>query len=401
MNQPETSSFRSALNPVVVRLGIVSFFADVASEMLYPITPIFITVVLGSSVMSVGVIEGFAEGIASLLKTYFGRLSDKSGNRKTFVWVGYLCGAIAKPLIGSAGSWLHVFSARGLDRVGKGLRTAPRDALLAEAVEPSLRGAAFGFHRGMDTLGAVVGPLLAILLINQSQEPEYLRTVYYIAFIPALLAVFVAMSLKAPHQEPKKIQTASKVRLPISRSFRTYLFAWGAFSLANSSDVFLLLKAQKSGLSLTMTIILYAFYNLLYALSSPFFGHLSDKINRKHILTAGLAIFALIYIGFGFATETWHFWGLFAFYGLYMGATDGVGKAYAVDLVPPEAKATGLGILGTVTGLTTIFASSVAGFLWDRLGANWTFFYGALGATVAIAILLFVPERVRENYGNL
>ncbi|WP_415063069.1 MFS transporter [Bdellovibrio sp.] len=379
------------LNATVVRLGLVSLFADISSEMLYPITPIFLTTVLGASMFSVGLIEGVAEGVASLLKTYSGKWSDQLQKRKTFIWLGYLLSALAKPLIGAAGSWGQVLSARVVDRFGKGIRSSPRDALLAEAVPFSLRGAAFGWHRGMDTLGAAIGPLLALVFLNMTSQD--LRSLYYWALIPGVLAVIVALTIqeekKRTTEPPKKIVVSLKLFKP---KFKSYIFAWTLFSLANSSDVFLLLKAQKSGLSLTKTVVLYAFYNLLYSLASPYLGRLSDKMGRRVVLISGLSVFAIVYLFFGYATSEWHFWLLFGVYGIYMAATDGVGKAYAVDLIDPSLKATGLGVLGTATGLATIFASSVAGFIWDHFGASYTFIYGACGAALAILILSFIKE---------
>lgn len=384
-----------ALSPTVVKLGLVSFFADVSSEMLYPITPIFLTLVLGASVANVGIIEGVAEGIASLLKTYSGRWSDRIQKRKTFVWVGYLFAAIAKPITGGATSWFYVLFARGFDRLGKGIRSAPRDALLAESVKPQYLGAAFGWHRMMDTLGAAIGPLIAILFLQVYSEPQHLRWIYYLAVVPGLISVLVVFTVKeSTHEKSRAKDSALKLQLSsLPKSFKTYLTAWGIFSLTNSSDVFLLLKAQKSGLSLTMTILLYAFYNLLYAISSPYLGHLSDRFGRKWVLISGLFVFALVYAAFGFAIEPWQFWCLFGIYGFYMAATEGVGKALAVDLVPKEFKATGLGLLGTVSGFATIVASSAAGLLWDHLGSQWSFFFGATGAVLAICVLFTLPNK--------
>ena len=384
---------RNALNPTVVKLGFISFFADIASEMLYPLTPIFLTTVLGASVFNVGLIEGFAEGIASLLKTYSGYWSDRLSKRKTFIWFGYLLAAVAKPLMGASTSWVHVFAARSIDRFGKGVRTAPRDALLGESVNEKQRGLAFGWHRGMDTMGAAVGPLLAVSFLSQHSSPADLRSLYYLAVIPGIISIAIAFSIREKTRSQAKKFVIPKARFNLSwvgRDFKKYLIAWGLFALTNSSDVFLLLKAQSEGISLTTTIILYAFYNLLYAVTSPLFGNISDRIGRKKVLISGLLVFSLIYVSFGFATEIWQFWCLFGFYGIYMGATDGVGKAFALDLIPPELKATGLGLMGSVTGFATIIASSVAGLLWDQAGQQWTFFYGAIGALLAISVLLTI-----------
>ncbi len=363
--------------------------------MLYPITPIFLTTILGASVFDVGLIEGIAEGVASLLKTYSGSWSDRLQKRKTFVWAGYLLSALAKPITGAAGSWLHVLFARSFDRFGKGIRSSPRDALIADSIAPEFRGAAFGWHRGMDTLGAAIGPLLAIFYLHFFQSQNQLREVYYWALIPGLASVAIALLVRDVQTRKVSAKTTERLKYSsLNSEFKTYLLAWGLFSVANSSDVFLLLKAQQSGQTLTTTILFYCLYNLTYAFSSPYLGHLSDRLNRKHVLIGGLLVFALVYTLFGFASSPWHFWILFFIYGLYMGATDGVGKAYAVDLVPADLKATGLGILGTVSGLATIAASSIAGLLWDQAGAQWTFLYGAAGAILSVMILLFLKPAV-------
>lgn len=389
-NEKET-----ALSPTVKKLGLVSFLADVSSEMLYPITPLFLTTVLGASVTSVGVIEGAAEAIASLLKTYSGFWSDRIQKRKPFVWMGYLFAALAKPMIGVAQTWPQVLFARSFDRTGKGLRTAPRDALLVESVPAKMRGAALGWHRGMDTLGAAIGPLLAIWFLSYSAD---LRWIYYLAFIPGILAVLVAFSLKETSAVKKQVMEkpswGSFFKLPAD--FKYYLFSWSIFSVANSSDVFLLLKAQKSGMSLTQTILLYCFYNLTYALMSPYLGGLSDRLGRKKILIVGLLVFAFVYGGFVYANVSWQFWILFGIYGLYMAATDGVSKAFAIDLLGEDKKATAVGYLGTVTGIATLVASSTAGFLWDHFGSGVAFAYGALGALLTCVALSFVKGSLHQ-----
>ena len=336
---------------------------------------------------SVGFIEGVAEATASFLKTFSGAWSDKSEKRKPFVCWGYFFAAVAKPLIALATHWGWVLGARSLDRFGKGLRSAPRDALLSESVDASQRGAAFGWHRFMDTLGAVIGPLLALLFLKW--EPTGLRTVFFWAFIPGLVAVFISLAIPetkpSPHLERTKRGKGLWKEMPLP--FRRYLFTWLIFSLSNSSDVFLLLRAKEKGASLTSVILLYCLYNWTYAFLSPFLGQLSDKIGRKKCLVFGLLVFALVYLGFSFASELWQFGLLFAVYGFYMAATDGVGKAFAVDLVDPKHKATALGFLGTVTGVAALVASSVAGLLWDQFGPAAPFLFGASGSLLALVLL--------------
>lgn len=378
------------LSPTVKKLGLVSFLADVSSEMLYPITPIFLTTVLHASVSSLGFIEGFAEALSSLLRTYSGLWSDRIHNRKTFIWSGYLFSALAKPMTGISQSWIHVFCARAFDRTGKGIRTAPRDALIAESVPSHLRGLAFGWHRLMDTLGAAVGPLIAVLFLRYSED---LRKIYYLAFIPGIFAVLVAWTVRDLKKNEvtvrhKSLGWASYSTLP--KEFKYYLFCWAIFSLANSSDVFLLLRTQQFGASLTETILLYCFYNLIYAFASPYLGGLSDRVGRKKVLIVGLTVFALVYGAFAIVSNIAYFWVLFGVYGLYMAATDSVGKAFAIDLLGEDLKATAVGYLGTVTGVSTLVASSIAGILWDRFGAFATFGYGFAGAVLAAVAMTFL-----------
>lgn len=336
---------------------------------------------------SVGIIEGTAEGVASILKTYSGFLSDRWGKRKPFILVGYFLAAISKPLIGISESWLHVFIARGIDRTGKGLRTSPRDALIDDSVAPNFRGAAFGFHRFMDTLGAVLGPLIALIYLFYYRDD--LRSAYFYAFIPGIFAFFIVFAVQDKKQEisAKPFQTKWNFSL-FKPGFKRYLLAWGLFSVANSSDVFLLMRAKQIGFTLVEVILLYCFYNLTYSLSSPFFGALSDSIDRKKIMIAGLGMFILVYAGFIFASAHWMFWLFFAIYGLYMGATEGVGKALVMDYVDSDLKASAQGIFGTLTGVATILASIFAGLLWDHLGPGWAFGFAILGAISSLFILI-------------
>lgn len=376
------------LNSTVVRLGIISFLGDVSSEMLYPIAPIFLTSVLGASMASVGVIEGFAEAVSGLLKTYSGQWSDRIGKRSPFVWTGYLLAAIAKPLTGIATSWTHVLATRAFDRVGKGLRTGPRDALLAESVAPELRGAAFGWHRLMDTLGAAIGPLIAVWILSSRSDAAALRNLYFWAFLPGLLSVAIALTIRESKHPVSRDPNRERFRLNhLGSRFKKFVFAWSLFSLSNSSDAFLILGARHAGISLQTTILMYCFYNLLYATLSPPLGTLSDRIGRRRVLMIGLGVFTLVYLGFATSPPIFVYWLLFGVYGIYMAATEGIAKALAVDLVPDHLRATGVGVLGTVTGLATIFASTFAGFLWDRFGPGAAFLYGATGAVAALISL--------------
>lgn len=365
----------------VIRLGWVSFFADVSSEMLYPILPLFLTTILGAPVAAIGLIEGLAEATSSLLKTLAGWLSDKSGRRRPFIFAGYLLSAGAKPLIALATGWPLVLVARMGDRFGKGMRSSPRDALIGDLVAPQQRGRAFGWHRAMDTMGAVIGPLLALAIIPFFPN---LRDLFLLAFIPGLIGALLVLSVREV-EHPGTPQPLKLSEFP--RPFLYYLLAWGIFMLANSSDVFLILRAQNLGYSTTQVILLYALYNLIYAVASPYLGRLSDRFERKQFLIGGLGIFALVYLGFALANAPWQIAILFTCYGLYTAATDGIGKALAVDLVPPKVRGSALGLLGTVSGLAALWASTTAGVLWNQVGPWAAFGYGAAGALLS-AILL-------------
>ncbi|MCX5970188.1 MAG: MFS transporter [Coprothermobacterota bacterium] len=377
------------LHPNVVRLGLVSFFADVASEMLYPLTPIFLSSVLGAPASVIGLIEGVAEATASLLKVVAGRWSDRSGRRRPFLLFGYTLSALSKPLLALAAGWPLVMGARIADRFGKGMRSSPRDALLADSVAPEMRGRAFGWHRAMDTMGAVVGPLLALLLISMTNDN--LRLIFILAVIPGLLGAFLVLFVKEQRRAPSPAQAPKAVWASLPRPFRLYLLAWGIFALTNSSDVFLILRAQSIGFTPTLVVLAYALYNLTYAGASPFLGQLSDRLGRKWVLVGGLLVFAAVYLGFAFIGFSWEVWLLFAVYGFYVAATDGVGKALAVDLVPAEIRGGALGLLGTVSGLATLVASTLAGYLWSAVGPWAMFVYGAAGALVCSVLMAALP----------
>lgn len=395
--------WRRALTPNVLRLGLVSFFADVSSEMLYPLMPIFLTAVLGAPVAAVGLIEGAAESVASLLKTVSGRIADRTGRRVELVFGGYSLSALAKPLIALANTWPLVLVARLVDRTGKGFRGSPRDAIIADSVDEGVRGSAFGWHRAMDTMGAVVGPLLALWLVSLANGN--LRTVIWLAAIPGVLGALLVLTVADPRRRKagseaaaKKAEGAAGERLhwsAVPHRFRLYLGAWLPFVLVNSSDVFLILRAKQLGFSTAAVVLVYTLYNLVYAAASVPLGHLSDRVGRRHVLVGGMFVFAAVYAGFAAANAAWQVVALFAVYGIYIAATDGVGKAFAVDLVPRELRATSLGLLGTVTGVTTLFASAGAGLLWDAVGPWAPFAVGAAGALLSAALFAFIPALKR------
>lgn len=388
-------AWRRALTPNVLRLGLVSFFADVSSEMLYPLMPIFLTTALGAPAAAVGVIEGAAEATASLLKTVSGRIADRTGRRVELVFGGYSLSALAKPLIALANTWPLVLVARVLDRTGKGFRGAPRDAIIADSTDPAVCGSAFGWHRTMDTLGAVVGPLLALGLLSAAGGD--LRRVILLAAVPGLAGAALVLTVRDPRARTRARTDAPAPRgerlswAAVPSRFRTYLAAWLPFVLVNSSDVFLILRAKQIGFSTFQVVLVYTLYNCVYAVASLPLGHLSDRLGRRHVLVGGMLVFAAVYAGFSVATSPWHVLVLFALYGIYIAATDGVGKAFAVDLVPRDLRATSLGMLGSLTGVATLAASAAAGVLWDAVGPWAPFAFGAVGALVSAALFAALP----------
>ena len=379
-------------------LGLVSFFNDVASEMIYPLVPIFLTSVLAAPVAIVGLTEGFAESTASLLKVISGWLSDKWQKRKPLVVFGYSLSAISKILLGLASSWPFVLVARFIDRFGKGTRTSARDALITESSESTARGRAFGFHRAFDTLGAVLGPLIALLAIHFLGNK--FRLIFLLAFIPAFIGVLLLVFfVKERKKETDSYSSTGKTPPAfhfnwhdLNPSFKIFLLISLIFSLGNSSDAFLILRAQNLGLSLTLVVLVYVLFNLTYSLLSTPAGIISDKIGPKKVLLAGFLLFSAVYLSFGLAHSSLFLWFLFPIYGIYMALTEGVGKAYISNLVPQEKAGTAFGVYQTTVGLTTFFASFVAGLLWTYVGVSAPFVYGSLMATIS-AFLFIILEK--------
>jgi MFS family permease len=378
-------------------LSVVSFFNDVAGEMLYPVVPIFLATTLGAPYAAIGLVEGTAEAAASGLKGFSGWAADRFGHKKRLIAGGYLLSAIAKPLLGLATGWPLVLGARVLDRVGKGIRTAPRDALIADSATAATRGRAFGFHRAADTVGAVVGPLLAIALIDRLGESN-LRPIFLLAFLPGVAAVLLV---------PRVRESAPPVR-PAPRAHATAPAVWTApllgflgvstiFAVVNSSDVFLILRAKGLGMSTVVVILAYVLYNLVFASLSTPAGEWSDRVGRKPALVLGLLIFAAVYAGFAVAPNTTWMWPLFAVYGAYIALSEGVGKALLSDLAPPASRGTVMGLYQLVVGLGALVASVIAGWLWDALGAAAPFWYGAAGALLAGGLLLLIPLRPSKH----
>jgi MFS family permease len=374
-------------------LGLVSLFTDIGSEMLYPVIPIFLTTVLGAPMVVVGLIEGIAEGTASFLKVITGWYSDRIGKRKPFLLSGYSISTISKPLIAFAYTWPLVLVARFMDRFGKGVRTSARDALIADSCDPCQRGRSYGFHRTLDTVGAVIGPAIAILILYLTNN-DY-RLLFLVAFVPGLIGVLLVMFFVSERKNIIDTKISFKVS-QFGRDFKVFILITSIFAIGNSSDVFLILRAQDLGFSVSTVLLCYIMYNVIFAIGAFPAGILSDKLGRRNLMTWGFLIFACVYAGFAFTSETIYVWMLFVVYGLYAALTDGIGRAYVVDLVPFDKRATALGIYHTAIGMMMLFSNLIAGILWDMIGAPAPFIYGAIAAVVsAVMLIVLMPMKTR------
>ncbi len=380
-------------------LSLVSLFTDMASEMLYPIMPIYLKSI-GFSILLIGVLEGLVEAVAGLSKGYFGQLSDSKAKRAPFVQLGYSLSAISKPMMAFFVYPLWIFFARTTDRLGKGIRTGARDAMLSAETTKANKGKVFGFHRSMDTFGAVLGPALALCYLYF--YPEDYINLFYIAFIPGVLAVIASFLLK-----DKKVKTN-----PIKKriNFFSFINYWKQspseyrkvvlgllfFALFNSSDVFLLLKAKDAGLDDTWVIGIYIFYNLIYALTAFPLGSFADKIGLKKMFIFGLLIFSLVYFGMGFTTNLYAIIALFFGYGIYAAATEGISKAWITNISKDENTATAVGTYSAFQSIIAMIASVMAGLLWFYFGANVTFLVTAI-ATVGVIVYFLKLNFTSKN----
>lgn len=381
----------SGLSANTFLLALASLFADVSTEMLYPVLPVFLTETLGASPTIMGLVEGIAQAVQNIVQGFSGWFSDRFRRRKPIAIVGYALAAAAKPLIGLSMGWPGVLGARSLDRLGAGTRSAPRDALVAASADEDSRGKAFGLEGIGDNLGAFLGPLVAIALLTLLHVS--LRSIFLIAFIPGLLAMLMVLFVRE-----KPVAATSKAKVDLSfrrypRSYWTYLSVTALFGIGNSSNSFLILRTTDLGASLTMTIFIYALFNLVAALASYPAGFLSDKFGRKVILLLSLLVFLAVYIGFGVTTNSVLIGSLFVLYGVYQGIFRSVGKALATDLVPAELHASGVGWYMATVGITGLVASVVGGELWTRVSPSATFLFGAGSALLgSIALVVFNPK---------
>lgn len=375
----------------ILLLSIVSLFADIAGEILYPVMPLYLKSV-GMGAVFIGVLEGLAEAIAGLSKTYFGKRSDVSGKRMPFVWTGYVIASFAKPAIGLFTNAFWILFARSSDRLGKGIRSAARDAILAEEATPETKGAVFGFHRSFDTIGAFLGPILALIYLHF--YPGEYRTLFFLCIVPAFFVLFSLSFVKEKeHLEVKKedgnlfLSSLSYWKIA-SGEYKSLLTAVLLFTMFNSSDMFLLLKIKENGVSDVMAIGFYIFYNFIYALFSYKMGILSDSWGRKKVFILGLICFAITYAGLSFTNNIIIYFILFFFYGLFSASTEGISKAWASSLCKKEDLATAIGFLATTQSLMTLVASLFAGAMWAIMGSSSIFLLSAFMAMVTVGLLI-------------
>lgn len=368
--------------------GMVSLFMDISSEMIYPLIPLFLATVLGTTKTTIGIIEGIAESTASILKVFSGYFSDKLGKRKLLMGLGYGVSVLSRPITAVSSSWSHVLTARFVDRFGKGIRTAPRDAIIADSVEMNNLGRAFGFHRAMDTIGAVIGPAVAFLILLLFANN--FRLVFWLSIIPGLIAVFLIVFFITEKGKTKdELARLPKLTLKdFNGDFRRYIVVIALFSIGNTSDAFLILRAENLGVHKEYIPIVYLIFNLVYSLSSIPLGIIADKIGMRKMLVLGFIVYSVVYMGFGFADSTFYVLPLFCIYGVFKGMSEGTQRAYVAALAPVERKATAFGVYHTVVGLALLPASIIGGVLWDKIGAEATFFYGAL--TGFLSSILFI-----------
>ena len=384
------------LHPNIWAATATSFLTDISSEMIVYLIPLFLANVLGVRTAIIGLIDGVAETTASLLKIYSGVLSDKLGNRKWLAVLGYGLSTIAKPFLYFANSWGWVLGVRFGDRAGKGIRTAPRDALVAASTGEETRGLAFGLHRAGDTAGAFLGIGIAALIIWMTQTNDSLlsvatfRTAVLVSIVPAVLAVIVlAVGAKEVTVAGKKSSVMRLSLKNMDNRFKSFLFVIVLFTLGNSSDSFIVLRAQERGLSVLQTMFMLMTFTAIYTVLSGPLGALSDKVGRRRLIIGGWLAYGLVYLGFAFSATGWHIWALFGLYGVYYAATEGTAKALVADLVPDTQRGTAYGLFNAAIGLSALPASVIAGALWQGIGgwngfgASAPFFFGALMALLA------------------
>lgn len=375
----------------VVLIGLVSFFADLSTEMVYPLIPLYLTSVFGATPALIGLIEGIAESLASLLKVFSGYVTDKSQKKKPIAFLGYAAGLVYKVALLFAGSWLTILFARIIDRFGKGIRTAPRDVLVSESSDITKLGHSFGLHKALDMAGSAAGILIAYFIMKAWNGQFAYKQLFFLSCIPAIasLVMFVFIKETGRHREPKTKLYVFRSLKGLDSRLKLYLFVVFVFTLGNSSNTFLLLRATKVGFDSAAVVLLYFLYNIVSSLLAVPFGKFSDRIGRKRVLIAGYLTFTLVYAGFAWAANRAIIVAAFVLYGVFTALTAGVERAFIAEIAPKELKGTLLGLHSTLVGIALFPASLVAGLLWDALGPEVPFAFGASLSLIAALILAF------------
>jgi MFS family permease len=395
------------LDPNIFYLGVVSFLTDVSSELIFTLLPLFLANVLQTGTVIIGFIEGVAESTASVLKVLSGWVSDKLGNRKGLSFIGYALSTLAKPFMLIANTWGPIMGIRFADRFGKGIRTAPRDALVADSSSESDRGKAYGFHRAMDTSGAALGLVAAAVVVFLLQREvvdlqiDTYRWLIILGIIPAFIALFFFLFIREPPKQQacqvapscKEGENAALSASAPGNKFKIFLCIVFLFTLGNSSDAFLILRAQNLGNNVFYIILMMILFNAVYALFSVPSGILSDKVGRRRVILLGWSVYALVYLGFAVLDQAWTVWLLWGLYGLYYGLAEGVARALVCDLVPEDKRGTAFGMYHGVVGITLLPASLIAGWLWQSVNPAAPFYFGAIMAGLAVTgMLVFIRE---------
>lgn len=384
----------------IILLGFVSFFSDISTEMVYPLIPLYLTGAFGATPALVGVIEGVAESLAGLLKVFSGNFTDKYKNKKTVAFFGYFAGVLYKLALIFSASWSGVFVSRIVDRMGKGIRTAPRDVLIGESSKADKMGRSFGIHKMLDTLGSAIGIIISyFLVLKLGNSSEDYKRIFAISVIPAVIGLIVILFVKekksATVDERKKVEFFKSWKL-IDSNLKLYLLVTLIFTLGNSSNSFLLLRAKSVGFTDTNVVLLYFAYNISTAVLSVPFGRLSDIIGRKNILVVGYFVFSAVYLGFAFASSGTMIWLIFILYGFYTALISGAQRAFITEIAPPHLKGTMLGLQSTIEGAALLPASVIAGFLWDSVSASAPFILGCSLSFISAVMLIFfmkVPKK--------
>jgi len=383
----------------IIFIGLVSFFTDLSTEMVYPLIPLYLTSAFGATPAIVGIIEGIAESLASLLKVFSGYLSDKFQNKKLLAFTGYATSLFYKLALLLAGSWAGILVARVIDRFGKGIRTAPRDVLVSESAEKNSMGKSFGLHKSLDMAGAAIGILITYFLLRGSDGNFDYAKIFMISAVPAVLGLgmFFFIKEKKESRSPREKEPFWKNISGIDGQLKLYLLVVALFTLGNSSNSFLLLKAKATGFDDTSVILLYFIFNITASLLSLPFGGLSDKVGRKKLLVSGYIVFAICYFGFAFSSSQPQMIAVFVLYGAYTAMIAGVERAFVAEIAPTQLKGTMLGLHSTVTGIALLPASVIAGVLWNQFGAAVPFIFGAVMSLLAAGILLLFMKDARPK----